>query len=250
MEKINSTGLIELSVIIYDNSPNEQCTYGAYNFKSFEYIHDSRNIGVVPAYQYAAKYCEKSNINWLLRLDQDSIFDIELIENFKKAIKVEAPLVVVPKIISNNKIVSPTYYRLGGVNIPLEHDGVGINDSRITFINSMSFIKVSNKLIYENLNHQEFMLDLSDHEFALSLPLNSIFVIDCFVSHSLSITENTYVSLNRYRSIIDCEYKFIKKTNGILGLIIYKFRLIYRLIKFLNRKSFKLAFLTFNALFK
>ncbi|MBE6288206.1 MAG: hypothetical protein E7099_08500 [Mediterranea massiliensis] len=248
MEKIITTGLIELSVIIYDNSTCRESFDSVHKLIDVEYVHDCRNIGVVPAYQYAVKYCQLNNISWLLRLDQDSLFDKELIEYFLAIDKSNNLLAIVPKILSNNLLVSPSYHHLGGRYTPIEIDKSGIVISGITFINSMSFINVSSNIITSILEKQKFMLDLSDHELALALPNNSIYVMDCFVSHSLSITEDKYIPISRYKLILENEIQMIKQREGVLGSIIYKLRLIIRTLKFVYRGSFKLALLTVKSI--
>ena len=242
-EIANNCKSIDLDVIIYDNSkvntevkPIEQM--------HVVYVHDKRNLGVVPAYIYAANYCRDNKIDWLLRLDQDSSFGIDLIEEFLSINNSNKYLAIVPKIICNNKIISPSIVHVGGYFTNISYNLYGISANKLTFINSMSFINVGNSCTIDLLNSLVCQLDLSDHEFALSLPMNSVFVMKSTVNHLLSIMEKEYVSVERYSSILESESYLIKTRETLIGKLLYRVRLLIRSINFCFSGKRHLALVT------
>lgn len=240
---------IKFDVIIYDNSPQSIEGEAPSNMYVL-YKHDPRNLGVVPAYQFAKKYCEDNGIQWLLRLDQDSSFGSELIEEFISVSEINDICAVVPKITCNNVIVSPSIVHRGGRLISIPQDLNGRTGKQITFINSMSFINIFNPAVPMALNSLVCQLDLSDHEFAMSLPKESIYVLPTIVKHSLSILDHEYVSVARYKNILIGESYIIRNNGAIADRVIYKIRIAIRTGKFLIRGLKEHAWMTFCEIWK
>lgn len=239
---------IDFHVIIYDNTQVMLDYEDERHFVHFDYHHDSRNIGVVPAYIYAKDYCINNRIKWLFRLDQDSCFDSNLFDEFTKIADKEEIKAAVPIICSNNSIISPSYIHRGGYLTPV-NEFYGIPTDRITFINSMSFVNVSDTQVCTILDNLKHPLDLSDHEFAYKLPSKSIYVLKSKVNHSLSITEYGYVPVDRYKKIIKSEIEFVSSTENIMGLIIYVCRILCRSLRFVFCGKINYAFISIKALF-
>ncbi|GAA3318350.1 hypothetical protein GCM10020331_020780 [Ectobacillus funiculus] len=61
----------EVHVIIYDNSPEPQSVPREYA-DAFTYKHDSRNLGIAVAYNYAWQAAKQHNSEWLILLDHDT----------------------------------------------------------------------------------------------------------------------------------------------------------------------------------
>src|SRR4051812_35254189 len=62
-----------VEVIIYDNSPEKQ-SFDPRSQKGIDirYVHDPRNLGIVPAYNYAWSAAKENGSEWLLLLDHDT----------------------------------------------------------------------------------------------------------------------------------------------------------------------------------
>lgn len=236
-----------LDVIIYDNSPKEQIIEEE-PFNNIIYYHDPRNIGVVPAYRVARDYCNHEGIQWLLRLDQDSSFDETLINEFLKVSQKNKVKIIVPKVECKGEIVSPSYIRIGGVYVSVPESIIGINRRPITFINSMSFINVSDRVVSDSLDAIKCQLDLSDHEFARMISDLPFYIMEIKVSHSLSIKEEEYVSPVRYNEILKNEVSFMNRYENLIGRIIFQIRLLLRMVKFYFKGRKELAAITIKYL--
>lgn len=248
-----SSSDFKLHLIIYDNSKLPQSTDCLSQIYKSEYYHAPSNMGVMPAYIYAIDYCKKNNIDWLLRLDQDSNFDISLINAFFDVLRVENEesfSAIIPKIICNNSVISPSIIRKGGFYGKYDLNTSGIGNKRITFINSMSFVNTKNETIVDAIRNSEFLLDLSDHVVAYRLKPNSVYVLDVVVNHSLSVSESEYVGIERYRRIVGNEVRFMNLSEDLSGRLIFKVRLLLRGLKLLSKGMYKHALLTYANLLK
>lgn len=242
---------VNFHLLIYDNSKNAQNINKECLFETTEYYHDERNLGVIPAYQYAINYCENHSIKWLLRLDQDSVFDEKLINSFLISINdCKKALCYVPKIYSSGKMISPSIIRLGGFWGKLPNDFYGVPSQKVTFINSMSFVDASNKLIQRYLRESCFMLDLSDHELAYRLDVSDVYILNINVTHSLSVMESDYVKKDRYCKILKAEILFSKQYYTLKDKIVFRFRLLVRCVKHLLYGRFIISYYTIKNLFR
>lgn len=252
LQVASSVKEVLFDVIIYDNSEKEQVLGDNTCFNRLSYYHDPRNLGVIPAYKYSIDYCEKNSIKWLLRLDQDSFFDERLINEFQKSIIASRNQCIcyVPKIFSSGELISPSVIKHGGLWGKVPKQFVGIYPQKITFINSMSIIDTSNTLVKKSINNCQFMLDLSDHDFAYNLKNGDIYILDAFFEHSLSIMEKGYVSDVRYSGILESEILFSKLNYSFVDKIVFRSRLILRFFKHLFARRWKIALITLKGLFK
>jgi len=241
-------GYLKFHIIVYDNSPSKCDIKPNDIFACFIYHHDASNTGVVSGYVYAIEYCIKNGINWLLRLDQDSCFDENLILDFLSVPNVNDYYAICPKILCKGNIVSPSIVLKGGILRPVKQTCFGVCDYRITFINSMSFINIGEIDVVKKIQLLKSQLDLSDHEFALSLPRHKIYVMKINVNHNLSITDKSYVSTKRYSMILINESRLILQNEGLYGRIIFKTRLLVRLFKFVIKGRIDCAKLSFMAM--
>lgn len=237
-------------VIIYDNSEQPQLENNNYGFIHFQYFHDRRNIGVIPAYQFAMDYSLENNISWLLRLDQDSFFDQSLFDCFYKVAKTRQNYaVIIPKICCKESIISPTYIRLGGIYKAVERRITGEPQKAITYINSMSFINLTYASVRNAVKNAVFYLDISDHEFASKIPYSHVFIMDIIVNHELSVKDVKNIGQKRYYSIIRNEKLFILKTESFLGVIVYYTRLFIRILKLVYLGRYDLSAVVLNSFF-
>lgn len=231
---------IRMHIIIYDNSKEKNEVLQDDIFENLVYFHDPQNLGVVPGYIYAQNYCQTNNIDWLLRLDQDSSFGLELLEEFFQIIMQNNVKAVVPRIYCNENIVSPSIIRKGGIIRPISVEAVGCQNFSFTFINSMSFVKVGDSIVRNAQNSLSHLLDLSDHEFSVKLPVGSVYIMQTKVEHFLSVSESGYVSSERYKNIILNEFIYISAHETRTGMLIYKARLVLRVLRFIA--NFKVTF--------
>lgn len=240
---------ILLHVIIYDNSNIATEAGLNYPFAKFIYVHDPENKGVIPAYQYAANYCKKNKISWLLRLDQDSNFDHQFIEEFAQIIKAETwTNVIVPKIRCGKSVISPTYVNYGGLYSAIKSNLIGAAPREITYINSLSFINVQDATVRRALETATYMLDMSDHEFSHKVPRSMVYIMRSEVVHDLSVKDIGKISITRYKSIVENEIAFMKASQGVFGLSVFYARLIMRLLKLVLYKRVDLAKIVFESI--
>src|ERR1700761_7469844 len=62
------------NLLVYDNSPYPHIVPEKLGMWEITYIHNANNDGISKAYNQAAVYAEKLNKEWLLFIDQDSVF--------------------------------------------------------------------------------------------------------------------------------------------------------------------------------
>lgn len=216
------------NVIIVDNSTdNFICEHNKnymdnYNvFKNqlcFVYIGGRINRGLARAYNIALNLVDSYRFPkaWLLLLDQDSSLTIELFETFVNYVK-EKPNdnvgIVLPRIICNNKLISPL--RVGKNLYDFSECDYGINGlitSRYTGINSCTFIKIEALKSIKEFD-EAFPIDYLDHItfFKLKGRGYNIFVLDTNITHQLSFLDFTSVPINRYLIYLEARLNFIKE---------------------------------------
>ena len=233
--------------IIYDNSSQPQIVTG----NNCIYVHDPSNRGVIPAYRYALKYCKENNIDWMFRLDQDSIFDEKLIYEFFSILKrppSHTLSAIVPKILCNGTVISPSVIKKGGFMGEIDKNTHGVYKKKITFINSMSFINVNDPMVTDAITHTNFMLDLSDHDVAYRLDYHNIYIMNLLENHSLSVSEKSYVNKDRYTKILDAEFRFAKEHFEFSDRAVFYYRLIMRVLKNVWLGRYNIALITIKVI--
>lgn len=76
----------EYPVYIYDNSPQNMHSVNEFN-ERFIYVSNEHNPGLSKAYNIAAQYALKNKFEWILLLDQDTIFPINILPSYIDAIQ-------------------------------------------------------------------------------------------------------------------------------------------------------------------
>lgn len=201
----------KFQMIVYDNSPECQDIPKEYA-DLLMYKHDSRNLGIATAYNYAWRTAKKNNSEWLLLLDHDTeitqpyidvMFSLEGVDRAQIA-------TVVPKVTCNEVMISPVF---SGTLQPLKdaRPGTGVQENPIMAINSGSVVNM------EFLNqiggfNEEFPLDYLDHWLFYKVYEQGykVLVLDVTLEHELSVMNYDTVSLQRYRSILASELHFYK----------------------------------------
>ena len=245
---------INIDFIIYDNNELSQSILTNLPFNAI-YKHDKSNGGLASAYNFALDYCNKNQYNWLLLLDQDTELTNDYfneIENCIKEVTTNDDIVcVVPKIYSNKKIISPVVFLPGGFIKQLKKDIKGTIFGKITGINSATLLKVDFINSIGSFNNI-FKLDMLDYWYFSMIykAKKLVYVLDCNISHNLSVMDYSNVSIERYKNIIAAELTFFSNYCSIIDLILFKFRLVLRFVKqYIKLENKKFSILTLKTIF-
>ncbi|REC49598.1 glycosyltransferase [Chryseobacterium pennipullorum] len=98
----------ELHLYVYDNSPTGQDKPDS-SFWNIEYVSDTQNSGLSIAYNKAAEFAERKELQYIFLMDQDTTFPSDTIKKYHESlqrnpsIKMYAPILK----IENGKIMSP-----------------------------------------------------------------------------------------------------------------------------------------------
>lgn len=239
----------DLSVIIYDNSPDKQGIPASYQSMDILYKHDPKNIGIVTAYNYAYSIAKENGSDWLLLLDHDTELTDDYFKQFSLLETLDKNIAaVVPKINYEERMISPVF---SNTMRPLQGPmpGPGIQLKPVMAINSGALIRVSFLSEIGGFN-ELFPLDFLDHWLFHEIYTkgNKVWVMDTSLEHELSVMDYSRVSLTRYQSILDSEINFYKNYKKDL-LPAYRNQLIKRLMKqILTVKNKKIAAYTFRRL--
>jgi GT2 family glycosyltransferase len=241
----------ETKLILYDNSPEEQeFQADQYEKIAIRYIHDSRNLGIVAAYNYALSVAKENGSEWLLLFDHDTEITSEYLGTMLSLREEDHNVAaVVPKINSENTMISPVYSHslrpLQG-----EKPTVGLQERPVMAINSGSLIRVQFLTEVGGFN-KDFPLDYLDHWLFHEIYAKSykVRLLNVSLEHELSVMDYSRVSLARYKSIMESERKFFRDYEQDLYKA-YKIQLAKRFLKqILTVKNKKIAMYTLSRLF-
>ena len=227
------------SVIIYDNSPQQQGCEVAGNFPvSVLYKHDPTNPGLATAYNFAlGKACENEH-EWLLLLDQDTPvtygFLTELIA-CAKTLRLQPQVgAIVPKLLVDGKIYSPLAHFIDHLrhqyrrsNNAVSKQIVGLQDGRLTAYNSGAALRV---LALQSIGGfpQEYWLDYLDHAVfhALFVRGYRTYVLRTEIKHDASQAAMGRVPAWRQRNLLLAQSRFVQQTGNILDRLLYRIWLL------------------------
>jgi glycosyltransferase involved in cell wall biosynthesis len=234
-----------ITLFVFDNSPIRQYENDKFQFKNFiiHYHHDETNPGLSVAYNLALEECSKLNKKWLLLLDQDTAFTkkyIKEIESLDFNTFPDTVVAIIPRVVSlpDERIIAPVKMFLGGICRPTDVEN-GVIKTKISGINSGTLLNV---FYMNSINgfSENYTLDMLDHWYFRKLFKNgkSVYLMESHIYQELSICgsfeEN--VSFIRYQQMLKSESLFIKE-EGMLSLLIFKFRLIFRVLKQFKYKN-------------
>jgi GT2 family glycosyltransferase len=251
MSVLNGKMTNELSIILYDNSPNSQ-HFDSKKYKNVQisYKHDPRNLGIASAYNYALEAARENGSEWLLLLDHDTEITSEYLEAIMNCDeKDNSVAAIVPKIHCENQMISPVYSHslrpLQGEK-PVE----GIQEKPVMAINSGALIRIeflnkiggfNNEFPLDYLDHWLFHV-IYDHGYKVRL-------LGVTLEHELSVMDYSRVSLKRYQSILESEIQFFKNYQQDLYKA-YRIQLAKRFLKqVLTVKNKKIALYTLRRFF-
>jgi len=247
----------DLMLLVYDNGPDKQNTEKNFKYGHLNiiYKHDPDNPGISTAYNEGINIAGRHGADWILLLDQDTIYTAAFIESYlglsMKNLKSET-VCIIPRVLSidSKKQYSPSKIYAGGIIRPASKIKPGIINKPITGINSGTFISIPFIKSVGGFSN-EYPLDMLDHWYfrEIARGKKKVLLLNSVIHHHLSV--NSFfddVSVSRYNSILLSERRFF--SDRILDLCVYKLRLVIRLIKqFLAGKK-EYAKLTLNFMIK
>ena len=222
-------------IFIYDNSPFKSKLPDSFPIP-FQYFHDPGNGGLFRAYTAALQLAEKNGHEWLLLLDQDTVLDVHYLETLRSALVKTASnsrcAALVPKLLSKQRIISPTRVYWGGWTFPVKTTFAGYPRWEIMALNSGTLLRISAIRALGGLE-PKFWLDYLDHWLfnRLQAAGHLINVLDTALPHSLSVKKMSSVSIARYRNILSAEGEFYRCCKSRGENLVYYFKLIIRLCK-------------------
>jgi hypothetical protein len=232
--QVNCKALSHL--LLYDNSANRHaptCHIGP----SVTYIHDPANGGTAAAYTKAIEVANRSAIQWLLLLDQDTILTDSYMQAMRAQLQklaMHPPAAIVPWVVHDGAVISPARIRPWGSIAPLERKEIPIGQMEpLTAIASGCVLHVPTVVKIMPIP-RDFWLDYVDHwifsQFkARGLP---VVVVETALEHDLSVRAPRSIGARRLKSILDGELAF-HGSLGVLARAVYPIRLLARMLRYL-----------------
>lgn len=191
---LNSLGTVnnQLSIYIYDNSPESKQDDMLYEGLDIKYLKDYNNAGISKAYNAAADYGRSKNKKWLLLLDQDSDLPIDFFSSINNSISVyPQESLFVPVLKQDGLILSPCRFRfMKGSALKKIEKGIFSLKGHSVF-NSGIIIRLS-KFYEVGGYNEDIPLDFSDHSFIHRFKKHNknLVVMPIVVEHQLSGLSN------------------------------------------------------------
>jgi GT2 family glycosyltransferase len=236
-------------LLIYDNSPTASALPDGMKIPS-EYFHDPSNGGVAKAYNAALALAEKHGNAWLLLLDQDT----RLNANYLRALCQHAQdpqlavfcAAFVPKLLAGEKIISPGWVRWHGRVAAVNRTFSGIAHKELAALNSGTLLQVSAIRALGGFN-MEFWLDYLDHWLfnRLFKMTFNVYVMDNYLSHSLSVESIDSMPVWRCENILRAERTFYQSYKSWPARFFYFLDQPARALKMLITPAWKKFFLPF-----
>ena len=233
---------VTFHVMIYDNSLVAQNL--PVTSLTIHYRHDKTNPGVSKAYNEAYKLASQLKKNWLLLLDQDSLFPSGWMEHYNSAIKIDNLSIAVPLMISaTQKIISPFNYWVCIGRSPKQILTNSISLEQWFAINSGLLISCK---IFEKVGGYDEAIPLDFSDYALMHKLKKLkvkmHVLLLSAKHSLSSMENRGIKYAQVRFYTYCKgNKGFARYTGlaifhffVCGCRAIKFSIHYRSFTFMN----------------
>jgi rhamnosyltransferase len=197
----------KVTLLIYDNSPNLAVNLDRDNYQNWQIycIHDPDNSGVSKAYNEGFNLAQKLKKKWLLLLDQDTEFALDVLEKYYRATQeCDLSIIFAPMLFSDNgALYSPCKYKFNR-GFPLKKASYGLQSNRnISLLNSGLLIAVD---LFQKIGgyNEKLKLDFSDFEFIdrYRKISDNFFVINSRAIHEFSgdfdNNESAYKRFKRY----------------------------------------------------
>lgn len=182
-----------------------------------------RNEGLPVHYNTAFTFAEKEGIEYLLLLDQDSIFT-EGLAPYYQALSEQKEAIIVPRLITGNRMLSPSKYLLGRGFLSDNIIPGRYSLKNYSPLNSGSLIQTP---IWRKAGgfNPDIKLDFSDYSFytrVWKIGVDQFFVMDYDVTHELSsFEEDSLKIMNRFSIYMDDMISFSKELKGINRLLLF-----------------------------
>jgi GT2 family glycosyltransferase len=225
------------SLLLYDNSAQPQSAPTSTNF-AIEYVHDASNGGLVAAYNYALARAEAEAREWLLLFDQDtsptSAFLCELVEASAKLHDQKLVAAIVPKLLVQGKILSPTVHFVDQLRRQyrrseqiVSSDISGIQQQRLGGYNSAATLRVSALRSIGGFP-PEFWLDYLDHTVFHKFFISGYrtFVMHAMLIHDSSHAELENVPSWRMHNVLLAQTLFVKESGNFFDRLLYRIWLL------------------------
>ena len=225
----------QFRLLVYDNSPFQSVLPDKIPMP-FSCIHDPANGGLFRAYSTAMQLAEKEGYEWLLLLDQDTVLNEGYLKtlwfNLPEASKNLRCAALVPKLLSQNSIISPARVLFGGRFLPVDKTFIGFPPWEVTAFNSGTLLRISAIREVGGFNPR-FWLDYLDHWLFNRLYRSDfmVYVLDAVLPHELSVQSIRNMSVARYKNILVAEGEFYKCCKSQAENLAYRFRLAVRALK-------------------
>jgi GT2 family glycosyltransferase len=218
-------------------------------------VNSNENKKLEGAYNFALGKATQSGRDWILLLDQDTVipenYFNELEQLFSEHIQPDLAAIV-PKLVSNNKIISPV--RVSSLmRFESEINIIGYTKKRINALNSLSLFNVQFINSIGGFS-KDYPFDMHDHWCYNQIYKHqkSVFIMNVIGEHNSSFVDfENNVSDSRYREFLDIQRKFTRNELSCYVYLFYKIKLLLRgtmqLIKYKNKKF---ALITLSSIFK
>ena len=179
----------DIFLLIYDNSPipmHDPAEFAPYS-ATMQYISDTSNPGVSKPYNTGARLAQSLKKQYILLLDQDTLFPQDAISGYVEAIKAhEDCALFAPVLDCSGQIFSPCWHGFN-IYLPLRNVRPGrVSTRNRSLLNSGMCVAVN---AFEKAGgfDETIPLYFSDHDFMRRYrqSFDSLFVLDMICSHDL-----------------------------------------------------------------
>lgn len=230
--------LNKINIIIYDNSTKEFNNSIYCKKNNLEYYTQHKNDGLSKAYNFVINEKKFDNDDYMIILDDDTFLSEEYLDEVIYLTQKKQYDILLPVVISNNKIISPSVIEFG-CRVKMIGNLDKINKNKITAINSGMVVKMN---VYNYVKYNDNMfLDYIDHDFMKNIRNNNyeIKIMNSTINQNFSRFEKKDIDseLFRFRIYLK-DFKIYCKNCSCLWFYCFS-TFIYRLKNAIRYKSLK-----------
>lgn len=248
-KQLNKTS-IDYELVIFNNDNKQKIESAKYLV-----VNSNENKKLEGAYNFALEKATKNGKNWILLLDQDTVitenYFNELEKLFSEHIRPDL-VAIVPKLVSNNKIISPV--RVSSLmRFESEVNISGYTKKRINALNSLSLF---NAQFINSIGgfSKDYPFDMHDHWCYNQIYKHqkSVFIMNVIGEHNSSFVDfENNVSILRYKEFLNVQDKFTRNELGLIVYFFYKIKILLRSVRqFYDYKNKTYSYATFLSVFK
>ncbi len=208
-------------------------------FSECVYVHDNTedNIYLAKAYNQALQIAKQRGKSWLLLLDDDTEVTPQYLQTASQFALQSAIPVAVPYLSDHvGQQLSPKWYnKYSGPFKRLSISKRSDDDVMMAFNSGAMFHIPTFESLLNNFN-EDYPLDYLDFDTFYRLAHQGITpaILEATLRHNLSISDSrNYVSVHRYRCLMDAELRYTKQLGTIQSIMWYKLRLVARILKWI-----------------